>query len=188
MTSNFTPTPPDLASFNNAAFVRGRPKVVEGLWHLLQAMLLSSWLPGSFHRRMLLRVFGASIGTGVVIKPGVRVKFPWKLKVGNHSWIGEHVWIDNLAPVTIGANCCLSQGAYLCTGSHDWSRRHFDLIVKPIRLEDGAWVAAKACVGPGVTVGQGAILAMGSVAVTDLAPWQIYQGNKAVHLKSRVIQ
>ena len=101
-------------------------------------MFVSSSIPGSAHRCFLLRAFGAKIGRGVNIKPRVKVKFPWRLIVGNHSWIGEAVWIDNLAEVEIGANCCVSQGAYLCTGSHDWNSRKFTLITKPIRVEDGA--------------------------------------------------
>jgi hypothetical protein len=89
------------------------------------------------------------VGTGVVIKPHVRVKFPWKLYIGDHSWIGESVWIDNLAQVTIGSNCCISQGAYLCTGSHRWDRDTFDLVTKPIVIEDQCWVGAMARVAPG---------------------------------------
>lgn len=180
--------PPELSQFSNPQFDRGRPSWVEALWMLVQALAVASWLPGSAHRRTLLRLFGARIGTGVVVKPGVRVKFPWKLAIGDHSWIGENVWIDNLDTITIGSNCCISQGVYLCTGSHDWSSARFDLITKPIQIEDGAWIGAAARVGPGVTVKQGAVLTLGSVATSDLAPWTICQGNKAVEIKSRRMQ
>lgn len=149
---------------------------------------MSSWVPGSAHRRLLLKAFGAKIGTGVIIKPKVRIKFPWRLEIGDHSWIGEDAWIDNLALVKIGSNACISQGAYLCTGSHDWSSPTFDLIVKPITIADGAWVAAKSTVGPGVTVGEGAVLGLGSTTSKDLDPWSIYSGAPAEFLKKRVLK
>lgn len=177
-----------LELFQNAAFDRQRAAYVEALWVLVQAALVRSFIPGSAHRRFLLRLFGARVGRGVVVKPGVRVKFPWKLEVGDHSWIGEGVWIDNLAPVRIGANCCISQEAYLCTGSHDWSKPSFDLIVRPIELADGAWVAARALVGPGVTVGEGAVLLLGSVARKSLEPWTIYSGNPAQPVRKRELK
>jgi putative colanic acid biosynthesis acetyltransferase WcaF len=176
---------PNLHQYTVGDFSRGRPKFIIALWMILQPLLLTSWLPGSWHRRFLLYVFGAQIGAGVIIKPGVRVKFPWRLKVGAHTWVGEGVWIDNLADVEIGDNCCISQDAYLCTGSHDWSRTSFDLICRPILVEDGAWVAARAAVAPGVTIGEGAVLAFGSVATTDLVPWSIYAGNPATLLRAR---
>lgn len=176
---------PDLASYRPTSFTRGRPAVIYALWLVVDGLLVSSWVPGSWHRRTLLRAFGARIGRGVVIKPRVRVKFPWRLKIGDWSWIGEDVWIDNLGDVTIGENCCLSQGAYLCTGSHDWSRSSFTLIVNPIGVQDGAWVAARASVAPGVTVGEGAILALGSVALKDLPPWTVNVGNPATVVRER---
>ncbi|MEI9852612.1 MAG: WcaF family extracellular polysaccharide biosynthesis acetyltransferase [Sphingomonas sp.] len=167
---------PDLGAYVPTGFARGRPAAVEALWLLVQALFVSSWLPGSWHRRLLLRAFGARIGRKVVLKPGVRVKFPWRLAIGDNSWIGEAAWIDNLAEVRIGADCCVSQGAYLCTGSHDWSAPGFDLMTRPIALEPGAWIGARASVGPGVTVGRGAVLALGSVATRDLNPWTLYRG------------
>jgi len=111
-----------------------------------------------------------------VVKPYVRVKFPWKLSIGDHSWIGERAWIDNLAEVRIGAHCCLSQGAYLCTGNHRWDRDAFDLVTGPICIEDHCWIGARASVAPGVTCGEGAVLAMGSVAVHDLRAWHVHRG------------
>jgi putative colanic acid biosynthesis acetyltransferase WcaF len=177
----------DLAPYTTGEFHRGRPALVELAWLLAQALFVSSWLPGSLQRRVLLRLFGASLGKGVVIKPGVRVKFPWRLTVGDHSWIGEDVWIDNLGVVEIGRNCCLSQGAYLCTGSHDWRLQSFDLIVKPIVIDDCVWIAAKARVAPGVKLGAGSVLGLGSVATADLAPWTIYSGIPAIAVRKRQI-
>ena len=174
-----------LASFCNSGFQRGRPAFVEAIWNLVQALFISSFLPGSTHRRFLLKLFGAQIGRRVTIKPGVRVKFPWRLIVTDDVWIGEGVWIDNLAYVVVGANACLSQGAYLCTGSHNWSASSFDLITKPITIGQSAWIAARGTVGPGVTVGEGAVLTLGSTASADLEPWCIYSGIPAQQVKER---
>ena len=132
-----------------------------------------------------MRLFGARIGNGVDIKPRVRIKFPWKLTVGDDSWIGEGVWIDNLADVKIGSHCCISQAAYLCTGSHDWSKPGFDLITASIDIKDGSWICARSIVGPGVATGEGSVLALGSVATRDLAPWSVYSGVPAVRIKTR---
>jgi putative colanic acid biosynthesis acetyltransferase WcaF len=163
------------------------PRPIEAIWILVSAALVASWLPGGAHRRALLRLFGAKIGRGVIIKPGVRIKFPWRLEIGDDSWLGEEVWIDNLDSVRIGANCCISQGAYICTGSHDWSSETFDLVAKSVQIKDGAWIAARATVGPGVVVGQGAVLALGSVATQPLRDWSVYRGSPAVFLKQRRI-
>ena len=165
-----------LDRFDNADFRRGRPALVEALWLVVQGLFVATWLPGSALRVLALRLFGAQIGRGVRLKPGLRVKFPWRLCVGDHAWLGENVWLDNLAEIRIGDHCCVSQGAYLCTGSHDWSREGFDLVIRPIHLEDQSWICARAVVGPGVRVGQGAVLALGGVATHDLAPWQVHQG------------
>lgn len=176
---------PNLERYTTDGFSRGRSMFVFALWIIVDAVFVSSWVPGSPHRRWLLRAFGARIGRGVVIKPRVRVKYPWRLTVGDHCWIGESVWIDNLDVVTIGTNACLSQGAYICTGSHDWSRSTFDLRTEAVTIDDGAWIAAKAIVGPGVSVGAGAVLGLGSVATSDLAPWAVHRGNPARYVRSR---
>ncbi|MDJ0652835.1 MAG: WcaF family extracellular polysaccharide biosynthesis acetyltransferase [Xanthomonadales bacterium] len=168
-----------LDRFDNKAFDRGRPRWVELLWRMAGDLLVDSWLPGSRWRCWVLRRFGARIGRGVVIKPRVRVKFPWRLTTGDHCWIGESVWIDNLAEVEIGDHCCISQGAYLCTGSHDWSRESFDLRVGRIVIEQGSWVGAFARIGPGVTVGAGAVACLGAVVVDDLEACTVWAGNPA---------
>ena len=113
------------------------------------------------------------------------IKYPWKLVVGDHSWIGEQVWIDNLDQVTIGANVCISQGALLLCGNHDYKKPTFDLITGPIVLENGVWIGAKASLAPGVTCGSHSVLSMGSVASKDLEAWTVYQGNPAVAVRER---
>jgi len=174
-----------LDRYRNVDFDRGRSALTEALWLLCEALLVSSWIPGSRHRVWLLRLFGARIGRGVVIKPRVQVKFPWRLNVGDYSWLGEGVWVDNLAQVTVGRHCSISQGAYLCTGTHDWSKEGFDFDARPIVLEDKVWLCAKSCVGPGVTVREGAVLTMGSFAAHELAAWHVYQGVPARPVRER---
>lgn len=133
----------------------------------------------------ILKLFGSKIGKGVIIKPGVNIKYPWLLTIGDYSWIGEDVWIDNLAQVTIGLNCCISQGALLLCGNHNFRSETFDLIIKPITIEDGAWVGAKSVVCPGVTVKEDAVITVGSVAIKSLDAATIYQGNPAVSKRKR---
>jgi putative colanic acid biosynthesis acetyltransferase WcaF len=120
-----------------------------------------------------------------VIKPGVRVKYPWLLSLGNRSWIGEDVWIDNLATVTIGDDVCISQGAYFCTGNHDWSDPAFGLIAKSIVLANGSWVGARSMICPGVTVHECGIAAAGSVVSRDIPAFEIHAGNPATFVRTR---
>ncbi|MCI5140784.1 MAG: colanic acid biosynthesis acetyltransferase WcaF [Candidatus Electrothrix sp. ATG1] len=176
-----------LDRYDNRAFDRGAGKVKEALWLLVQALLITSWVPGSWHRVVLLRLFGARIAPGVVLRPRLRVKFPWRLMIGKHTWIGESCWIDNLAEVRIGAHCCLSQGTCLCTGNHDWSAEYFDFYARPIMLHDYVWTAAFSKIGPGVMVGEGAVLSFGSVAVRNLGPWKIYAGIPCSVVKARQV-
>ncbi len=136
---------------------------------------------------MLLRFFGAKVGTGVVIKPKVRIKNPWRLIVGNYCWIGEDVWIDNIENVSIGNNVCLSQGAILLTGNHDYSKSDFPPKYEKIIIEDGVWICAKAIVCPGVVCKSHAVLTVNSVATKDLEEMRIYTGNPAVFIRDRVI-
>lgn len=177
----------DLRTFDNRWYRPGpRWKIV--LWFLVNAWTLNSYLPLPVAlKRGLLRAFGAKIGHGVVIKPKVNVKYPWFLEVGDYAWIGEEVWIDNLTWVRIGPNACLSQGAMLLTGNHDYTRPAFDLRVGAITLEAGTWVGARATVAPGVTCHSHAVLAVGSVATHSLEAYGIYQGNPARLVRKRVI-
>lgn len=178
----------DLSTFQNSAFNRGRGKLTEAVW-LLVRLFFFQLNPFCFSslKCLVLRLFGAKIGKRVVVKPGVKITFPWKLEVGDNVWIGEDCWILNLDFVKIGANVCISQRAMLCTGSHDYKSSTFDLIVKPIVIREGAWITACAWVGPGVQVGPHAVLSPSSVATKDLEPYSIYQGNPAVKIRDREI-
>ena len=178
----------DLSTFNNSWYHPGCSILVQASWFFIGLPLLRcSVIPSSTFRVHLLRVFGASIGSSVVIKAGVRVKYPWLISIGDHSWIGEDCWIDNLATVRIGNNVCLSQGSYLCTGNHDWSDPAFGLIVKPITLADGSWVGAKAVICPGVELNENAIAAVGSVVTRSIPPGEIHGGNPAQFVRRRAI-
>ena len=159
------------------------------LWYVCAAIFFNSnaLLPYST-KRSLLRFFGAKIGVGVVIKPHVHIKHPWKLVVGDYSWIGEYVWIDNLDSVQIGSNVCLSQGALILSGNHDYKSTSFNLILKPIEIKDGAWVGAKSVVTQGVKIGSHAVLSVGSVASSDMEEFGIYRGNPAEFIKRRQIK
>ncbi len=136
----------------------------------------------------LLRQFGAKIGSRVVIKPSVNIKYPWFLTIGNDVWIGEKVWIDSLAHITIGDNVCISQGALLLTGNHNFRKTTFDLKLTPVVLEDGVWIGANAVVCPGVTCKTHAVLTAGSVATKDLQSYCIFQGNPAEKIKQRIME
>ncbi len=145
----------DLASFRRPSIPGNPPLPVRAAWYLLNALVFNTSVLGllpSGPKAALLRLFGARIGRGVVIKPRVDIKSPWFLEVGDHAWIGERVWIDNHTTVLIGANACVSQGAYLFTGNHDWSDPTFAFFCKPVTVGEGAWVTAFQKVGPGTSV------------------------------------
>ncbi len=179
----------DLAKFENKWYNPGRGILTRSLWFLIGSPIVrSTVIPSSALRTWILRAFGARVGSGVVWKPGLHVKYPWRLTVGDHSWIGEDCWIDSLADITIGSNACVSQGVYLCTGNHDWSDPHFALRVSPIVIGDGAWVGAKSVVCPGVNVERLAILAAGSVATRSIPAAEVHVGNPAVYSRRRTIR
>ena len=145
-------------------------------------------LPSSGLRVALLRLFGARVGEGVVIHSGVQVKYPWHLVTGDHCWIGERAWIDNLTTTRLGSNVCISQGAYLCTGNHDWKDPAFGLLIATISLEDGAWVGAQSTMLPGSRLEAGAVLGAGGVLSGVVPEWQVFTGNPAVFARSRVLR
>jgi putative colanic acid biosynthesis acetyltransferase WcaF len=164
----------------------GAPRWKQLMWYFLGSPLVASHsLPFSFLKVLILRSFGAQIGQQVRIKPGVHIKFPWRLTIGDHVWIGENAWLDNLAPITIESHVCISQSVYLCTGNHDWNDRHFQLMPKAILLKTGSWIAARCVIGPGVVVGEGAVLTLGGVTGRSLEPMTIYAGNPAQPIKQR---
>jgi putative colanic acid biosynthesis acetyltransferase WcaF len=179
----------DLSLYNNSWYAPGRSKLVRALWYFVGAPLVRFPLfPSSAFRGFVLRCFGARVGRRVALRHGIRVKYPWHLAIGDFSWIGEDVWIDNLVPVRIGAHVCISQGAYFCTGNHDWSDPSFGLQVQPIELEEGAWAGAHALICPGVKIGRCGVAAAGSVITKSIPAFEIHSGNPARFVKRRVIR
>jgi putative colanic acid biosynthesis acetyltransferase WcaF len=178
----------DLARHDLRGYRAGRPYWFRALWLIVECVTLLNpvFVPYRF-KTAILRTFGARVGNGVVIKPNVHIKYPWRLSIGDHSWIGERSWIDNLANVRIGSNVCMSQGAYLCTGNHDWTDPHMGLVVREISVEDGAWIGAFARIAPGVTVGSQSVITLGSVVLHDAEPSGIYRGNPAVRIGRRFL-
>lgn len=165
---------------------RGRSKLGEAVWYLVKCTFFLSPFPWPSSTRVrLLRMFGAQVGHGVLIKPRVNIHFPWKLKIGEHAWIGEEVFILNFEPVTIGSHVCVSQRAFLCAGNHDFRDVAMSYRNAPITIGDGAWVGAQCFVGPGISIGEDAVATAGSIVVCDIPPNTICGGNPCVPLKPR---
>lgn len=170
----------NLQSFSNPEYKPG-PLPKRLIWLFISMAFFETGFPWpSSLKRFLLNVFGAAIGQGVVIKPHVRIKYPWFLKVGDFSWIGEEVWIDNLGLVTIGADSILSQGVYICTGNHNYKKETFDLMVGPVSVGHSTWIGAKTVIAPGVTIGDEIVVSLGSVVKSSLTIPGIYSGNPAI--------
>lgn len=179
----------DLGTFSSSNFDKGAGFIKQTLWYFVNALFVrASWNPFMGIKIALLRMFGAKIGKGLVIKNNIIIKYPWKLVVGDNCWLGEGCWIDNLDQITIGNNVCVSQGALLLTGNHDYTLSTFDYRNAPIVIMDGAWIGAKTTVCPGVTVHQNAILTVGSIATKDLEENTIYRGNPAIKIRERIIK
>ena len=175
----------DLSSFNNSWYKPGN-LLKRFLWYYCNVIFFKSgWFPFSALKVFLLKIYGAKIGKAVLIKPFVNIKYPWLLTICDHVWIGEDVWIDNLAFVTIGNNVCISQGVLLLTGSHNYKTPSFDLIVKEIKIEDGVWLCAKSIICAGVTCKKNSIITAGSVISSNTLMSGIYKGNPAVKVGIR---
>lgn len=174
--------------FNKGDFKAGASVLKIGCWYLISLCFFRSGLmPFSIVLVSLLRLFGAKIGKDVRIKPGIFIRYPWKLLLGNHCWLAD-CYIDNLDFVSLGDHVCISQQAMLLTGNHDYNSKDFDLRTGPINLKDGVWVCARAIVCPGLTLFSHAVLCSGAVAQKDLRAYAIYQGNPAICVKKRNIK
>jgi putative colanic acid biosynthesis acetyltransferase WcaF len=181
------PKKTDLSVYRTTLVI-GASRIKQVLWYFTNILFFKNPLNlVSGSKIFLLKLFGARVGRGVVIKPSVNIKFPWKLRIGDHSWIGEDVWIDNLSDVSIGSHVALSQGCLLLTGSHDHRKVTFDFLSAPIVLEDGVWICARATVLGGSICRQHSILTAGSVYGGELEPYTIYTGTPAVAVKRRTV-
>lgn len=165
---------------------RGRPAWLVQLWWLVQDTLFR-WSPQFLYswRRFLLRLFGARVGKGVLVRPTVRVTYPWKVTIGDYAWIGDDVVLYSLGEIEIGAHTVISQKAYLCTGSHDFTRPTFDIYARPIRVGEQVWIATDVFVAPGVTIGPGTVVGARSTVLHDLPGGMICHGSPAKPVRPR---
>lgn len=178
----------DLSLFDVGDYQAG-PRFKVLIWYFVNYYIFNSSFPWPYSiKSALLRFFGAKVGKGLVIKTRVRIKNPWRLTIGNHCWIGESVWIDNLEDVFVGNHVSISQGAMLLTGNHDYTRREFPYRLGKITLEDGVWIGAQSVVCPGVVCKSHSILTVNSVATKGLDAWSIYSGNPAQFQRQRVMK
>lgn len=157
-----------LSKFSGRGYDKGRTRILQALWILTSCVLFERlWCPPKV-RVIILRRFGSKVGSRVLIRHGVRIHWPWKLSIGNDVWIGVDAWLLNLEPITIGSDVCISQGAFLCTGSHDAASDSFEFDNAPITVGDGAWIAAQATVLRGVTVGKDSVIGAKALVTRDV--------------------
>lgn len=160
----------ELSNFTGDGYNKGRSRLVCALWMTVSSTVFRAWWCPSRVRVLILRAFGARIGTEVLIRHRVRIHWPWKLSVGSNVWIGEGVWILNLEPVEIGSNVCVSQDVMLCTGSHDFYSHDFHFDNGSIVIEDSTWLALKVVVLRGVTIGKGSLVGACALVAKSLPP------------------
>ncbi|MEI6065922.1 MAG: putative colanic acid biosynthesis acetyltransferase [Methylococcaceae bacterium] len=142
---------------------------------------LNSW------RIFLLKIFGAKFGVGSKVSPSCFVWAPWNLVMGDYSALGDDVNCYTMDRISIGSKVAVSQGAFLCTGTHDISSLIRPLVTKPITIGDHAWICAEAFISPGITIGKGAVVGARSVVTKDVADWTVVAGNPAIFVKNRTI-
>ncbi|WP_084844637.1 DapH/DapD/GlmU-related protein [Prescottella equi] len=174
-----------LRNFKGTGYDKGRPFAVQALWFAFSALIVTKWWCPTAVRVAILRAFGAEIGTGVLIRHRVRVHWPWKLRIGNDTWIGEDAWILNLESVDIGHDVCISQGAFVCTGSHDFDSPSFEFDNAPIVIGDGVWLAARCTILRGVRIGSNSLVGANALVTCDLAERSRVRAPRAVEVAAR---
>ncbi len=183
-----TPDPgPNVDPYTRPAFSRAN-RARRALWNLTW-LLLYRPSPRPFHawRAMLLRLFGATLGPDCHFYPASKVWAPWLLACADHVAAGDHAEIYNPAPIRLDSHVILSQHAYLCGATHDIDDPNFPLVAYAMHIEHHAWICARACVAPGIHIGEGAVLGLASVATQDLTPWTVYSGHPAAAIRKRQI-
>ena len=160
----------NLRDFTGAGYDKGRGPLWQVAWLAVQQLLLQHWFCPAGVRTRVLRAFGATIGEGVLVRHRVRIHWPWKLTLEDDVWIGEGAWILNLEPVTIGSNTCVSQDVFLCTGSHQFDSDTFEFDNAPITIGSRCWIAARATILRGVTVGDDSLVGACALVVKDVPP------------------
>lgn len=176
----------DLSKYDQSWFSKGRNSAVILLWWVVQGTIFKFSIHNMYGwRSFLLRVFGADIGVNVKVRSSAKFTYPWKVKIGDHSWIGEDVIFYSLDHIEVGANCIISQSSYLCTGSHDIYDPYFGLITKPIVIKDGAWIATDVFVYPGIIIEELAVVAARSTVAKNIPANEIHAGSPAGFVKIR---
>jgi putative colanic acid biosynthesis acetyltransferase WcaF len=179
----------DLSRFRLPKESRGRPAWFVQLWWLFDVFLVRPMPQVCYAwRRFALRLFGAKIGANVLIRPGVRVTFPWNVNIGDHCWIGDNATLYSVAKIVIGEHSVVSQEAYLCAATHDFCDVAFPLVAAPIMIEPECWVAARVFVGPGVQIGRGAIVGCCSLVLKSVPPASIVAGVPAHQIGIRQVR
>lgn len=168
-----------------ASFTLGN-RLLRVVWGLAW-LVLARFTPPPFHgwRRLVLRAFGARVGRGVRVHGSVRIWLPANLELGDHCLVGPGAHLYNQGQITIGPHTVISQGAHICASSHDIADPHFQLVLRPVQIGQGAWVAAEAFVGPGVSIGDGAVIGARAALFSDAAAEGVYSGNPACLIKQR---
>lgn len=176
----------DLAQFRLPPGFRGRPAWLVQIWWLVDASLFR-WSPQFAYgfRRWLLRCFGAKVGAGVLVRPSAKITYPWKLVIGDRSWIGDDVVLYTLGEIEIGANSVVSQRSYLCAADHDCAQVDFPIRARKITVGAETWIAADVFVGPGVRIGDGAVIGARSVVFADMPAKMVCMGSPCRAVKSR---
>lgn len=165
---------------------RGRSAMVVQLWWLVQTLLFAPSPQIMFGwRRGLLRLFGAKIGRNVKLRPSVTVTYPWKVTIGDHSWVGDDSTIYSLGNIHIGAHTVISHKVYLCAAAHDYTKRGFDILSPDVTVGDQVWIANDTFVGPGVSIGDGAVIGARSSVFSDMPPGMLCKGSPAAPYKER---
>lgn len=177
----------ELNGFSVPKGFRGGGVIKVQLWWAVQATLFR-WSPQVMYRwrAFLLRLFGAKIGKNVVIRPSVKITYPWKLTLGDYAWVGDDAVLYTLGDISVGSHSVISQKSYLCTGSHDYASQYFDINATPIVIGDKCWLATDVFVAPGVTIGNGTVVGARSSVFKSLPANVICRGNPAVVLRERI--
>jgi putative colanic acid biosynthesis acetyltransferase WcaF len=168
----------ELSSFTGGSGYTVARKIQIGAWFPLQHIVFKSALFPASLRPSILRLFGASVGQGVLIRRGVRIHFPWNLHIGNNCWIGEEAWFINHERISIGSDVCISQRSVICSGGHDFRSASLEYAHKPIEIKDGAWVCLDAKVLPGVTIGECSVVSAGEIARKSLPDFSMLVGGQ----------
>jgi putative colanic acid biosynthesis acetyltransferase WcaF len=176
----------DLNAFKMPHGFRGRSALTVQLWWITQALFFKT-SPQVFYnwRRTLLRLFGAQIGKGVKIRPSATVTYPWKVSIGDYSWVGDEAVLYSLGEIHIGSNAVVSQKCYLCAGNHDYTNSVFTILAEPVIIKDQVWLATDVFVGPGVTIGEGAVVGARSSIFKSIEGGNVYSGNPLKMIKKR---